>query len=448
MKSDPLFALTSLSPSPDRAGIQRQCLESWHKSGLQIRSFNHPSEIESLRSFPHVEFIAVESAGLEGTPARPYVPIKAMLNWSAAQNAAVLIINSDIELRLEPWQLKRARWCANDGLCYFVRYNHDGDIACAQREPYGIDAFMLHGGNAGLFPDSSLSMGQPFWDYWIPYVFSQASCDIYSAESPVAFHRTHPQRWSWESWHRCALEFDRMAGLLHRDKSVEACVAMAARVRAGFDQHRKILSPQPLEIRQWVTKTFSTTRPKTFLELGAHTGSDTAWMASLPGVTIHAFEPDPRNLPPSMPNVTVHRAAVTDHDGSAPFIMSAWGWGRPWTHSSSLKMPKKHLERYPVTFGDVIEVKTLALDTFCRDRIGVVDFIWADIQGAEVEMIRGARETLARTRYLYTEYSDDELYLNQGSLRDILDLLPDFRVVELWSDDVLLENRKLANAGN
>ena len=58
-------------------------------------------------------------------------------------------------------------------------------------------------------------------------------------------------------------------------------------------------------------------------------------------------------------------------------------------------------------------------------------------------MIRGGQQTLAHTRYLFTEYSDDELYENQVTLREILEMLPDFRIMELWSDDVLLENRRL-----
>ena len=104
------------------------------------------------------------------------------------------------------------------------------------------------------------------------------------------------------------------------------------------------------------------------------------------------------------------------------------------------------MKRYPVTFGETIDVQTVTLDTFCRQEgvDGVIDFIWADIQGAEGEMIRGGRETIARTRYLYTEYSDDELYEGQPTLSEIMAMLPDFRVLELWLDDMLLANRRFS----
>ena len=446
MKDDPLFALTSLSPSPDRAAVQRQCIGSWRNAGLRICSFNYPSEINSLLSLGDVQFIPVEEAAVNdaslNTAGRRYVPIKTMLNWAAANDAPVLIINSDIELRLSQWELKRLRWLSDGGLCYFIRHNHDGNIAHARQEPYGIDAFMLHGRDSSLFPESSLSMGQPFWDYWLPYILARSGRPIFVLDSPIAFHLNHPQQWSWENWHLCALEFDRMTRALTGDRSFEACIAMAYRARQHFESKRRTLSRQPMQIRRWVERTFCNHPPKTFLELGAHTGTDTAWMARLPAVTIHAFEPDPRNHPTRFPNVVLHRAAIADRDGSAPFVLSTHGWGQQWTHSSSIKRPKNHLQRYPVTFGDAIEVPIVALDSFSRqNNLGVIDFIWADIQGAEGEMIRGGRQTLARTRYLYTEYSDDELYEDQATLSDILELLPEFRIIELWSDDVLLENR-------
>ena len=125
-------------------------------------------------------------------------------------------------------------------------------------------------------------------------------------------------------------------------------------------------------------------------------------------------------------------------------MLSREGWGREWTHSSSIKRPKNHLQRYPVTFGGSVDVQLVTLDSFHRrERLDIVDFVWADIQGAEGEMVRGGLETLARTRYLYTEYSDDELYEGQATLAEILELLPNFRVLELWPGDVLLENRVL-----
>jgi FkbM family methyltransferase len=440
MTSLPIHALTSLSPGEQSINAQRAALRTWREAGLHVRSFNHPSEIAAVASCYDVELVPVErtSADVFG---RHFIPISRMLEWAAERAEAVIIINADIELRLAAWELKRARWVSDRGLCYFIRHNHDGELARAAREPFGIDAFLLSGADADLFADSFLSMGQPFWDYWLPHVFATARRPLVRVDYPAAFHRNHARRWSWENWHRCALEFGRVTHEIPAQTTMQDCQAMSMRVRDGFDRVAARLSPRPVAIREWVERTFADPGPKTFLELGAHCGTDTVWLSQIPGVTIHAFEPDPRNEQPPQPNVTIHRAAIADVDGRAPFLLSESGWGSQWTYSSSLKRPKNHLLRYPVTFGESIEVETVTLDTFAhRMGLSTVDFIWADIQGAEGEMVRGGIETLRRTHYLYTEYSDDELYEGQSTLADLLARLPDFRVVELWPDDVLLEN--------
>jgi len=438
-----IFALTSLSPSADAVAATRNAIRSWRSAGLAVRAFNHPSEIERLARVYDVEFVPVHETA-STVFGRHVIPVNVMLDWATQQCAPVLLINSDITLDLAQWEMKRLRWLADGGLCYFIRYNHAGNPRNARREPYGIDAFLLHGRDAAYVSDSFLSMGEPFWDYWVPHVFASRNRPIASVEFPTAFHQQHQQRWSWDNWHRCALEFARATKEPAGDRSFEACLAMSLRVRQNFEARRTLLQRAPVTIRNWLQQTFSYRGPKTFLELGAHLGTDTQWLASLPDVTIYAFEPDPRNNQPPRPNVEMQRAAVADRDGRGSLILSQTGWGMPWTHSSSIKRPKNHLQRFPVTFGDTVEVELIALDTFRHHRaLEQIDFIWADVQGAEAEMILGGRETLSRTRYLYTEFSDDEMYEQQPTLKHMLELLPDFRVVELWPDDVLLENRQL-----
>jgi FkbM family methyltransferase len=435
-----IYALTSLSATPTNVSLVRQCIASWRNAGLQVVAFNHPDEIPDLTGLYDVEFVPVAgtTASIFG---KHFVPIKCMLDWAAAREAPVLFINSDIRLRLAAWELQRLRWISEGGLCYLIRHNHDDDESCADLEISGIDGFLFHGRDAGQFPDSFLSMGQPFWDYWLPYVFSVTGRPVCAVEFPAAFHRRHEYHWSWQSWHHCGLEFARVTGESPGDGSFDGCMAMSRRVRESFDRRKRLLDPRPFPIREWVEKTFRLPGAKTILELGSHRGEDTAWLADLPDVSLHAFEPDPRNQQPPRPNVTLHRAAIGDADGTGPLSLSQQGWGQEWTLSSSIKQPKNHLHRYPVTFSGSVDVEVLKLDTFCeRHALQTIDFIWADIQGAEGEMIRGGRRTLERTRYLYTEYSDDELYDQQATLKEILDELPDFRVVELWPDDVLLEN--------
>ncbi|MFG3594247.1 FkbM family methyltransferase [Bradyrhizobium sp. RDI18] len=101
-----------------------------------------------------------------------------------------------------------------------------------------------------------------------------------------------------------------------------------------------------------------------------------------------------------------------------------------------------------VRFDHPISVETRQLDDWCSEaNLKHIDFIWMDVQGAESDVIAGGRHTLSNTRFVYTEYSDQELHEGQQSLQAILDLLPLFEVVTQYphgvEGDVLLRNTSL-----
>lgn len=203
-----------------------------------------------------------------------------------------------------------------------------------------------------------------------------------------------------------------------------------------------------LDIRAWVEQRFGGAEATLIIEAGAHRGEDTAWLAQIPGATVHSLEPDPRNELPQLSNVTLHRKAVAAHDGTCQFILST-RHRNPFfrTAFSSIRKPKT-FQRYPyVAFGEWIEVQCTTLDTLIAEQgIDAVDLIWADVQGAEGDLIQGGRRrALACTRYLYTEYCPDghEWYEGQVSYSGLLEMLPAWRVLERWHNDVLLENTTL-----
>lgn len=94
-----------------------------------------------------------------------------------------------------------------------------------------------------------------------------------------------------------------------------------------------------------------------------------------------------------------------------------------------------------MTFEET-EVDCCRFDTYYKKvNPGVVDFIWADLQGAEGDLIDGGQIALTNTRYLYTEYSNDELYQGEIGLQEIINKLPGkWSVVEDYGSDVLLKN--------
>ncbi len=192
------------------------------------------------------------------------------------------------------------------------------------------------------------------------------------------------------------------------------------------------------------------------LEIGANNGSHTsAFLELFPEARIYAFEPDPRACEKFIqrlgqdPRVKLEKIAISGKDGEIDFFMSSSMASEDipadWDMSGSIRKPKKHLEFFPwCTFEKSIKVQTQKLDTwFDEAEIGGIDFIWADVQGAEVDLIKGGQKALAHTRYFYTEYSNEELYEGQITRRQILKLLPNFKLVYRFGGDVLLKNKWL-----
>ncbi|MDO9530342.1 MAG: FkbM family methyltransferase [Syntrophales bacterium] len=196
----------------------------------------------------------------------------------------------------------------------------------------------------------------------------------------------------------------------------------------------------------------------TILDIGCNDGSTTLrFLEIFDSPKIFCFEPDPRaasrfkNKIGNRKEVSFYEYAISDRDGEETFYMSG-GQGSKimpegWDYSGSIRKPKNHLIVHPwCKFEKEIIVKTKRLDTWCKEQeIDRIDFIWLDVQGAEIDVIRGGRSSLKNTRYLYTEYSNKELYEGQLSLKQLLKELSEFEVVIRYSDDILLRNKNESN---
>lgn len=190
------------------------------------------------------------------------------------------------------------------------------------------------------------------------------------------------------------------------------------------------------------------------LEIGANVGQTTAeFIKAIPKARIYCFEPDPRAaakfrraISPAHTNVKLFECAVGDANGSVVFHQSSGeGDRKEWDQSGSIRKPKSHIQVWPwVKFQDQIEVPIVRLDDWANEQgITEVDFIWADVQGAEIDLIMGAKQTLQKTRFLYTEYSNDEWYEGQITLGQLYESLDGFSVCRVFPMDALFENSAL-----
>jgi FkbM family methyltransferase len=200
----------------------------------------------------------------------------------------------------------------------------------------------------------------------------------------------------------------------------------------------------------------------TILEIGAHHGwHSVGLLQTFPRATVHSFEPDPRAFAVhtrmvNNPRSKLYQLAIGATNGDANFHTSG---GLPpgldatlkahypegWDQSGSLRTPKGHIQKYPwCEFKRTISVEVRTLDNWASKHApGDIDFIWADMQGAEGDLATDGAQTLARTRFLYCEYNNEELYEGEPSLTRLLELLPTFDVVYRLPGDVLLRNTAL-----
>jgi FkbM family methyltransferase len=128
----------------------------------------------------------------------------------------------------------------------------------------------------------------------------------------------------------------------------------------------------------------------TFLDIGAHCGLFSALASQMIGENgrILAFEPNPDILPFLVANterdkVDVHAIALSDASGEA----TLWQGGSSDTALSSIA--------YELSNAEHSTVKTQTLDDFlATNNIGPVALAKVDVEGSELKLFRGSKQTL------------------------------------------------------
>ena len=200
----------------------------------------------------------------------------------------------------------------------------------------------------------------------------------------------------------------------------------------------------------------------TILEIGCNDGSQALWFFEVfENPMVYCFEPDPRAIARFKAkvgqnfNIKLFETALCDHNGEVEFYQSDGQADEKempngWDQSGSIREPKNHLAMHPwVKFDQKIIIPASTLDAWCDQHgLGAIDFIWMDVQGAEMDVFRGGKNTLRKTRFLYTEYSNEELYKGQLNLAQLVKYLKIFSVIVRYPGDALLRNRQLTKMPN
>jgi FkbM family methyltransferase len=130
-------------------------------------------------------------------------------------------------------------------------------------------------------------------------------------------------------------------------------------------------------------------------------------------------------------NIQGHQIALGSEKKTAVMNLSSNN-----LESSSLLKPKLHLEHHAhVKFEGTEEVEVDILDNY---DLGSINFINMDVQGYELEVLKGAVKTLNQIDYVYCEVNRGEVYENNAMIGEIDEYLGKYkfeRVETHWPEE-------------
>lgn len=174
-----------------------------------------------------------------------------------------------------------------------------------------------------------------------------------------------------------------------------------------------------------------------FFDIGACEGESSIRYSNLfPNATIYTFEPLPSNFELVKNNIANYKKerihplqlCLSDTIGETTFHVSSgnpdnsdesnWNYGNK---SSSILAPAKTKEVHSwLKFEEAITVQTSTLKQFCTDKnIAIIDFIHMDVQGAELMVLKGAKDFINHINMIWLEVEAVELYKGQPLKHDI-----------------------------
>jgi FkbM family methyltransferase len=176
---------------------------------------------------------------------------------------------------------------------------------------------------------------------------------------------------------------------------------------------------------------------KGVVHIGAHYGEEIQEYVDNGIQKITVFEPLSKNfevLAERLQNVNAdiqgYQVALGSQKGTATMYLSS-----NEAQSSSILKPKEHLDHHPdVSFDGTEEVEVSVLDEY---DLGDANFINMDVQGYELEVLKGGKETLNNVDYVYCEVNRGEMYENNAMIGDIDEYLGGYgfeRVETYWPE--------------
>jgi FkbM family methyltransferase len=156
------------------------------------------------------------------------------------------------------------------------------------------------------------------------------------------------------------------------------------------------------------------------IHIGAHYGEEYSLYKRLGFEKMIMFEPVPHSFNQMMLNtdgkVEGYQCALGNENKKIMMNIEYANQGQ----SSSILKPKLHLSQYPHI---VFDNNQYEVDMFRLDDLAVethhCNFMNIDVQGYELEVLKGAKESLSTMDFIITEVNNAEVYENCAKVADI-----------------------------
>ena len=174
----------------------------------------------------------------------------------------------------------------------------------------------------------------------------------------------------------------------------------------------------------------------TILEAGAQFGEDTEWMSEMwPEGRIYAFEPSPesfisvQNVANKYNNITAIQCALSNKKGEFSFYLAGG--------ASSLLKPTESFNNdyFHSDLEHPIIVPVITLDEWAENNnVTHIDFMWLDMEGNELNALKGALNSLKNVKLIYTEVNLQRFWENCVIYDELTAWMNEHGFMEIWSD--------------
>ena len=179
-------------------------------------------------------------------------------------------------------------------------------------------------------------------------------------------------------------------------------------------------------------------KPKLCMDVGANVGNYTSMLIELyPDCQVYSFEPHPKSAfllkqRFKTNKIEVFELAVSDSNGDAIL----YDKNERGTELASLYRAALETDR-----GDIFSscVRKISIDSFLKIKeINEIDFMKIDVEGAEIDVIKGCSMALSEKKIGCIQFEFNEMnVINRVFLRDIRALLKDYVIYRLLSKGMI-----------